>query len=114
MTPPWLTRLDSCSRVGKFALLVGGYLAALGTAALAFWVCRRAPVGPEAEASSGMYAFRDAIIVLGVFSAGAVIPTALGIHFLRPRAAPWAVVALAVFLVPAVEIGLILLWFEAH
>jgi len=51
--------------------------------------------GPDALASSGMYAFGDLVIGLAVFSVAALVPVALGLYWLRPVAGFWSVLTWA-------------------
>ncbi len=94
-------RLDQLSTSARSALVIGGYLAAL----IAAWVALISYVhitsGPDRNASSGMYAFADAMFFLSVLAAGSLAPTTLLLYFLRKSDALWRVFG---SLVPAVAI----------
>ncbi|MFN7952448.1 MAG: hypothetical protein U0610_12050 [bacterium] len=74
-------------RSTQIAIVLGGYLgavlAALGATAIRIAVTS----GPDAVASSGMYAGGDMFSFLGVFGAVALVPTGAALRFLRDR--PW-------------------------
>jgi hypothetical protein len=67
----------------KFAAVAGGYAAAffLASAVVAVHIANSG--GPDAQASSGMYAAGDAMIFLAVFGVSALVPTGFGLFFLR-------------------------------
>jgi hypothetical protein len=80
-------------RIRKFALVIGGYVAALlfGIAAVAI---RSAFIDPAvAQASSGMYAFGDAILFVGIFGVVALVPTGGALFLLRPYRSFWIVLS---------------------
>jgi hypothetical protein len=75
-------------RIRKFALVIGGYVAALlfGIAAVAI---RSAFIDPAVgQASGGMYAFGDAILFVV-----ALVPTGGALFFLRPYRSFWIVLS---------------------
>jgi hypothetical protein len=45
--------------------------------------------GPDAQASSGMYAFGDALLFVAVFGVCALVPTGAALFFLRPYRYFW-------------------------
>jgi hypothetical protein len=45
------------------------------------------------QASSGMYAFGDAMIFVGVFGTCALLPTGAALYFLRPYSRFWTVIS---------------------
>lgn len=76
----------------QFGLVATGYAAALAVA-LAVVAMRVAETsGPVAQASSGMYAFGDLLTFVAVFGAGALVPTGLGLYFLRRTRYFWPVI----------------------
>lgn len=77
----------------KVAVVVGGYVAAfcLAVALVAIHVAFTS--GPAAQASSGMYAFGDAVLFVGVFGTAALVPTAVALWFLRPYRRFWVALA---------------------
>ena len=68
----------------KVGVVAIGYSAAilLASAAVAIRVANTS--GPDAQASSGMYAFGDALLFVTVFGISALVPTAAALGFLRP------------------------------
>lgn len=63
----------------KILLVGGGYLAALVLAAVAVWIYAMLTAGPGRDASSGMYAFGDAVLFLGTFTLAALPATCVGL-----------------------------------
>jgi len=76
-------------RLGKASLVVGGYVAAalVAVGVVALYVV--ATDGPDRQASQGMYAFGDLSLFLMVFAAGALLPTAAALYFLRRSTPFW-------------------------
>lgn len=66
----------------KVGLVIGGYLAACLIASGLVYVWELFTQGSIAQASSGMYAFGDLLLSIGVFGALALIPTGLAVYFL--------------------------------
>src|ERR1041384_7040950 len=77
----------------KIVLVVGGYLAAVVVAAIAVAISAARTAGPVRDASSGMYAFGDAVLFLSTFTLAAVPATCAGLFFLRPYPLFWRVLA---------------------
>jgi hypothetical protein len=77
----------------KVAVIAGGYIAAflMASAAVAIHVANTS--GPEAQASSGMYAFGDAVLFVAVFGVAALVPTGAALFFLRPYRHFWTVLS---------------------
>ena len=69
------------NRFLKAAAVLAGYVAALLVAGAALEVRLLNTQGPEADASSGMYAFGDLLLLLSVFGVAAVVPTGLALYF---------------------------------
>ena len=51
--------------------------------------------GPDAQASSGMYAFGDSYLFIAVFGLLALLPTGPTLFFLRPYRRVWSVLSAA-------------------
>lgn len=77
----------------KIGLVAVGYVAAILVATAA--VAIRTALTPAAveQASSGMYAFGDSLLFIGVFSVVALIPTGMALFFLRPYRRFWQIVS---------------------
>jgi len=76
-------------QVGLVAL---GYVAAFVIASVVTAIRIALTSGPDAQASSGMYAFGDAFLWLNVFGICALVPTAAALYFLRPYRRFWELV----------------------
>jgi hypothetical protein len=70
----------------KIGVVVAGYLAAVLVASAAVGVRLATTSGPDAQASSGMYAFGDALLFVAVFGVAALF-------FLRPYRHLWTVLS---------------------
>src|SRR4030095_1207550 len=79
------------SRASKLSLVAGGYLLAVLVAIAAVFLRVALTSDPNAQASSGMYAFGDSLLFIAVFSVAAVPPTGAALYFLRPYRAFWNV-----------------------
>lgn len=77
----------------KVAVVVGGYIAAFLMASAAVAVRVALTSGPDAQASSGMYAAGDAMLFAAVFGVSAVVPTGAALFFLRPYRQLWTVLS---------------------
>jgi hypothetical protein len=73
----------------KIALVAGGFVAAflLASAVVAIRVATTS--GPDAQASSGMYAFGDAVLFVAVLGVSALVPTGAALFFLRSYRPFW-------------------------
>jgi hypothetical protein len=83
----------------KVGLVASGYIAAslIASAAVAIRVANTS--GPDAQASSGMYAFGDAFLFVSVFAVSALVPTAAALFFLRPYRHFWTLLSAVGFAV---------------
>ena len=70
------------SGLAKLGLVTGGYAAACLIASGVVYVWELFTQGPIAQASSGMYAFGDLLLFIGIFGVLALIPTGLAVYFL--------------------------------
>jgi hypothetical protein len=77
----------------KVAVVAGGYIVAflMASAVVAIHVANTS--GPDAQASSGMYAFGDALLFVAVFGVSALVPTGTALFFLRPYRHFWTVLS---------------------
>jgi len=77
----------------KLAIVAAGYLVAFVVASVVVAIRLSATSGPAAQASSGMYAFGDAVLFVGVFGVVGLAPTGAGLFFLRPHRRFWYVLS---------------------
>ena len=77
----------------KVGVVAGGYIVAFLVASAAVAVRLANTSGPDAQASSGMYAFGDAVLFVAVFSVVALVPTAAVLFVLRPYRRFWTVLS---------------------
>jgi hypothetical protein len=77
----------------KVGVVGGGYIAAFLVASVVVAIHVASTSGPDAQASSGMYAFGDALLFLAVFGVSALGPTGAALFFLRPYRRFWTVLA---------------------
>ena len=77
----------------RVGLVTAGYAGAflIASAVVAIRVARTS--GPDAQASSGMYAFGDFALFVAVFGLLALVPTGTALYFLRPYRRLWAVLS---------------------
>ncbi len=70
------------STIKKLGLVIAGYLAACLLASGVVYVYQLLTDNAAAQASSGMYAFGDLLLFLGMFGILALFPTGLALYFL--------------------------------
>lgn len=75
----------------KVAVVVGGYIGAALIASAAVAIRMATTRGPDAQASSGMYAFGDVLLFVAVLGVSALVPTGVALFFLRPYRRFWTV-----------------------
>ena len=85
----------------KVAVVAGGYIMAflMASATVAIRVANTS--GPDAQASSGMYAFGDSLLFLAVFGVVGSIPTGAALFYLRSWPGCWPVLAVAALIIAA-------------
>jgi hypothetical protein len=74
--------MSKLSRLAKLGLVIGGYVAACLVASGAVYAYQLFTQGPASQASAGMYAFGDFILLVGVFGVLALFPTGLVLYFI--------------------------------
>lgn len=77
----------------KVGVVVAGHLAAVLVASAAVGVRLATTSGPDAQASSGMYAFGDALLFVAVFGVAALVSTGAALFFLGPYRHFWTVLS---------------------
>src|SRR5882762_1774130 len=90
---------DAMKPFFKVGVVAIGYVVAILLASAAVAIRVATTSGPDAQASSGMHAFGDALLFVAVFGISALVPTAVALVFLRPYRQFWtllSVVGLAV------------------
>jgi hypothetical protein len=78
----------------RAGIVVGGYIAALLAAGGAVAINVAMTSGPDRQGASGMYAFGDSMLYLGVFSIAAIPATAATLYFLRSARRVWRPLAI--------------------
>lgn len=109
-----LDRLRAFSPAAKAGIVAGGYVAAFLIATGVVWIYVSQTMGPDRDASSGMYAFGDAMLFLVMFSAAAVIPTGAGLYFLRPYRPFWIALSGAALIIAATGVAAIVTYFATR
>jgi len=77
----------------KVILVVTGYLVALMIASVAVSIYIAATNGPDRQTYSGMFAFGDSLLFLGVFALAAIPATGTALFFLRPYPTFWRILS---------------------
>src|SRR5262245_36080281 len=67
----------------KIGVVAGGYIAAAVLASVATALRIAGTNSADAQAASGMYAFGDTLLFVGVFGVAALLPTGAALYFLR-------------------------------
>ncbi|HQA26862.1 MAG TPA: hypothetical protein PK893_11990 [Candidatus Competibacteraceae bacterium] len=99
------------NKLTQVGVVGGGYAAALLFAGAAFYL-RQLSLDATDQASSGMSAFGDLLLFIGLFGFLALIPTGLALYFLRPFEPFWTVASLVavVLATTAIWAGLTVVW----
>src|SRR2546427_2875631 len=77
----------------KVGVVAIGYIAACLVASASVGIRLANTSGPAAQASSGMYAFGDALLFVAVFGVAALVPTGAALIFLRAYRPFWTVLS---------------------
>jgi hypothetical protein len=80
------------SRLSKLAVVLAGYVAALFVSCAAFYSWTQLNTS---QGSQGMQAFGDTVMFVGLFCVLSLIPTGLGLYFLRPFEKLWTAFSIA-------------------
>jgi hypothetical protein len=89
---------------------VGAFLVAAGVVALhAAWTN-----GPDRQAYSGMYAFGDSFLFLGVFGVAAVPPTGTALFYLRPYRPFWRVISTLAAVIALTGVAATIVYLTSH
>ena len=70
------------SRLAKLGLVIGGYVLACLVAGITVYIYQRLTQDAAAQASSGMFAFGDLLLFIGVFVFLMLFPTGLALYYL--------------------------------
>jgi hypothetical protein len=81
------------NKLGKIGIILAGYAVALSVACVLVYIRQLQTSGPDAQASAGMYAWGDFMLFIGSFTVLALVPTGLGLYFLRPYEKVWTVLS---------------------
>ena len=79
----------------KVLAVLAGYSLALCAACAMVAIRQLHTQGPDAQASAGMYAAGDAMLFVAVFGTAALLPTGLGLYYLRPFRSFWIILTIA-------------------
>lgn len=101
-----LSRLRPTAKVG---LVAAGYVVAFAIAALVLSVYVAATSGPDRQTSSGMFAFGDSLVFLGVLGVASVPATGAALFFLRSRPAFWRVLSIGSLVVASTAVAAVVL-----
>ena len=93
------------SRTAKVLLVVAGYAIALLVALCVTHAHQVATSGPAWQGYSGMLAFGDSILFLGVFGVTAVPATGAALYFLRPVRMFWQIAAIMALAIAATALA---------
>jgi hypothetical protein len=96
--------------LSKFISVVVGYVAALAIAFVVVSIYVSATDGPDRQVSSGMYAFGDSILFLGVFGLAAIPATDAALFFLRPYRLFWRIASIGSLATAATGIAALALY----
>ena len=94
----------------KIALVGLGYISAVVIAVAAVAIRLATTSDPAAQASSGMYAFGDALLFIGVFGLSSLVPTGAMLLFLRPYRRFWIALSAVVLGVAVTAIAATILF----
>ena len=98
------------SRAQKITLVLAGYVVAFALASIAVAVRVSFTSGPDAQASSGMYAFGDLLLFMAVFGGVGLLPTGLGLVFLRSSRRFWRILSAIAVAIAATGVTAIVLF----
>jgi hypothetical protein len=70
------------SRLAKLGLVIGGYVLACLVAGITVYIYQLLTQDAAAQASSGMFAFGDLLLFIGVFVFLMLFPTGLALYYL--------------------------------
>src|SRR4051794_29412646 len=85
----------------KVLLVVSGYLLAFVIASVVTSIYIAATNGSDRQTDSGMFAFGDSLLFLGVLAVAAVPATGMALVFLRPYRTFWSIVSGAALVIAA-------------
>src|SRR6185295_4189186 len=104
ITSLWL-RMKTLPAMAKAEIVVGGYVAAILSAVGVVLLYINQTNGPERDASSGMYAFGDALLFVPVFGIVSTIPTRVALVFLRQSRKFWIAFCVVALVVAITSLG---------
>ena len=98
----------------KIALVVAGYVVGFLVALAVVAVYVALTSGPDRNLSSGMYAFGDALLFLGVFGLASVPASGAALFFLRPYRWVWRALSAVAVVIAASGIAALLVYLGAR
>ena len=96
------------SRGAKIGVVIGGYVVAVAAAMLAGWLYDAHMARMPYDTSGGMYAEGETLTALPVFFLVALVPTLLGLWFVRRHTGFWNLVAIGSLTFAAVSLAAVL------
>ena len=96
-------------RGAKIGIVIGGYVVAIAAAMLAGWLYDAHMARMPYDTSGGMYAEGETLTALPVFFLVALVPTLLGLWFLRRHTGFWNLVAMGSLAFAAVSLAAVLM-----
>jgi hypothetical protein len=91
--------------VVRSAIVVGGFVAAGLVATAAVAINGAATSGPDRQGASGMYAFGNSMLFLGVFAVAAIPATGAALFFLRSTRGFWRPLAIVGLVIAGTSIA---------
>ena len=98
-------------RATKVAIVLGGYVAAIIAGMVTAWLYNLRMAEMPYDTSGGMYAAGESMAAIGAFLVVALVPTLLGLWFVRRHAGFWNVVASAALGFSAAGLMSVLMFF---
>jgi hypothetical protein len=93
----------------KFGIVAAGYVIAFAIAALVMRIYIAATNSVDRQTYSGMSAFGDSVLFLGVFGVAAIPATAAALFFLRSRGGVWRVLSIGSLAIAATAVAAVAL-----
>ena len=102
-------RIQALPALAKAGIVAGGYAVAILLALGVVSIYIDLTSGPQydRQASSGMFAFADALVFIAVFGMASTVPTALALIFLRRSRGFWIALCVAALAIAGTAVGVV-------